>query len=328
MNDSLMKGKPVEHAESAEGVSAGLLVIDKPGGWTSRDVVNRLQRITGQRRCGHAGTLDPMATGVLVVCVGRATRLVPYVQDLAKQYRAEFRFGWRSNTDDAEGELEEVHAAELPTNAALTQKLSEYVGEIEQIPPQFSAVKVQGKRAYALARQGMEVALKPRRVRITRLELCQYTPPDWEVLLKCGSGTYVRSLGRDIGADFGCGAIMTSLVREAIGHFRLETAHTLESLTRENWQQALLPLVEAVRSLPCYECPSTAAQRFCQGRAIPFAELRPLASPADVGSDGRQLPPHCQPLAILNDRGDLLAIGCADEQDEQTVKPRLVLAAP
>lgn len=318
-----MADRQRRNSGSDEREAAGLLVIDKPAGWTSRDVVNRIQRITGIRRCGHAGTLDPLATGVLVVCVGRATRLVPYVQDLTKQYLASFRFGWRSNTDDIEGELEEVHAAELPSRSDLTQHLDQYRGEIEQIPPQFSAVKVQGKRAYALARQGTEVSLQPRRVTITHLELRQYTPPDWEVRMRCGSGTYVRSLGRDIGTDFGCGALMTSLVREAIGPFQLVTAQALEALSRENWRQALLPPVEAVRSLPCYECPPTSAQRLCQGRAILLAELSPLNTATAVERDPLQHLPPAQPLAILNQQGELLAIGFPDEQ---TVKPRLVLA--
>lgn len=285
----------------------GLLVINKPAGMTSRDVVNRVQRITRIKKCGHAGTLDPLATGVLVVCLGRGTRLVPYVQEQQKRYRAGFRFGWRSNTEDIEGELTPVLEPNFPDRQELQRQLTAMEGICQQVPPQFSAKKVKGRRAYDAARQGEVVELAPQAVRIDQLELLSYQPPDWDALVLCGSGTYVRSIGRDVGEFFGCGAIMTSLIREAIGEFSLEKSCTLEELEQQDWQRFLLPGGLAVTHLPRHVCNEEEKQHLLHGRRISAAEL--------FVEDGRD-------VALFDEQGKLISI--ATLQTDRTLKPHHV----
>jgi len=292
----------------------GILAINKSSGMTSRDVVNRVQRLTGIRKCGHAGTLDPMATGVLVVCIGRATRLVSYIQKMKKRYRAEFRFGLSSDTDDIEGELSPVLNFPFPDESGLRTALAEYLGEIEQIPPQYSAVKVKGQRAYRMAREGISVELQPRTVSIRRFDLLSYEPPDWEALIECGSGTYVRSLGRDLGLQFRCGAVMTCLCREAIGEFALEQALSLEELEQRNWKECLLPLRSAVSELPEIHCNRSQAENIRHGKAVPFSEI---SVPEDLSQEAQ--------IAMIDPEERLLAI-CENAISLQLIKPRIVFS--
>ena len=289
--------------------TCGLLVINKPAGMTSRDVVNRVQRVTRLKKCGHAGTLDPLATGVLVICLGRATRLVPYVQEMTKHYRAEFRFGLRSSTDDIEGDLEQVTDAVCPAGEQLALALGGIQGEIEQIPPRYSAIKVGGRRAYALARQGVPLELQPRRVRIDAIHLQRYTPPDWEAVIACGSGTYIRSIGRDIGERFGCGCVMTRLTREAIGQFSLETAIDLDQLEPESWQRQMVPPVQAVDKLPRQTCTPQEARQLFQGQSIPARGMLDLPAEEEV--------------AVLDEQGRLVAVTRLTQTG--LLKPHLVL---
>src|SRR5438105_3717785 len=173
----------------------GLLVLDKPGGMTSRAALDRAQRWFPRRtRLGHTGTLDPLATGVLVLCLGVATRLTEYVQRMKKTYRAGVRLGARSNTDDADGTVEAVRVDVVPAGEAILRCLDGFIGEIEPVPPAFSAAKVTGQRAYNRARRGEEVTLEPRRVRIDAIELVEYAYPHLGLLVHCGKGTYIRSL--------------------------------------------------------------------------------------------------------------------------------------
>lgn len=292
----------------------GILVINKSPGMTSRDVVNRVQRITEIRKCGHAGTLDPMATGVLVVCLGRATRLVSYVQKMRKHYRAAFRFGFTSDTDDIEGVVAAVSTPAYPSEAELQAALKDQLGEIEQVPPQYSAVNVKGQRAYKLARQGVKVDLQPRTVSIYQFQLLRYESPDWEAVIECGSGTYIRSLGRDLGQQFQCGAVMTSLCREAIGQFDLKQAVSLEELEQDNWQRHLIPLRAAAAELFEFHCNADQAANVRHGKAIPLAEI----SVEHNFSEEAQ-------IAIIDPQGQLLAI--AEIANElQLAKPRLVFS--
>lgn len=282
---------------------------------TSRDVVNHVQRITGIRRCGHAGTLDPLATGVLVVCLGRATRLIRFVQRMQKIYHAKFRFGYTSDTDDIEGRLEPVTGANLPGQNELEQTISTFLGEIKQVPPRYSAVKIRGKKAYQLARQGKEVELKPRTVSINKFQLLRYTPPDWEATIKCGSGTYIRALGRDIGRVFACGTVMTALCREAIGHFSLDDAVSLDEIEHDRWQKKLLPLGHAVTDLVQLQCCEKQAEDVRHGRTLPidaFSNLSNLATEND------------NEVALLNSQSELLAIAEIDSS-QKLIKPRIVL---
>ena len=224
----------------------GILNIHKPPHITSRRVVDVVQRLVRPAKAGHGGTLDPMASGVVVVCVGAATRLIPYVQQGRKEYRAKFQFGCRSNTDDITGELETVEDPPQPTAADVARALQNYVGEIDQVPPQFSAVHIDGRRAYKLARAGKSIDIPSRPVHVYRIDFLEYSFPHFDVEIECGSGTYIRSLGRDVGNDLGCGAVMTQLVRTRVGDYRLESAVELEALSPQTLPDALLSPLSAV----------------------------------------------------------------------------------
>ncbi|WP_146503089.1 tRNA pseudouridine(55) synthase TruB [Rubinisphaera italica] len=288
---------------------SGLLNINKPAGWTSRDVVNRVQNVIGIRRCGHAGTLDPLATGVLVVCFGRATRLVSYVQQSRKRYLAEFRFGFTSQTDDIEGELTPVPDAQFPSQSELQKAMQSFVGTIQQVPPRYSAVMVKGQRAYALARKGQEFELKSKPVRIDRFDLIDYQVPNCQAIIECGSGTYIRSLGRDIGAQFECGAVMTSLAREAVGDFSIDRAISIEDLTTENYKASVSAPVEAIRHLPFRLCTVSEAEWIRNGRPLSYHN-EALENQAEV--------------AILGAEGESLVAICEYRQEESLLKPRIV----
>lgn len=256
----------------------GILNVDKPSGLTSRDAVNCVERLLGRAKCGHAGTLDPVATGVLVVCVGQATRLIQYIQRMPKQYRAVFLLGRRSVTDDVEGEVELVDGAPMPTRAEVDAAQQQFVGEIQQRPPAHSAIMVGGRRAYDLARRGEDFELTPRTVSIYRLEILRYEYPELEMAIECGSGTYVRSLGRDLAASLGTAGVMASLVRTAIGQFRVEDAVRLDGLTTEVAMGKLQPPLGAVRGLPRIDLTEAQLLELRHGRPIAVrGVVRPLA---------------------------------------------------
>ena len=228
----------------------GALNIDKPIGLTSREVVDRVVRLVRPAKAGHAGTLDPLATGVLVVCVGHATRLIGMVQEGRKRYLARFVLGQRSDTDDITGVVAPGGDWSGLTRDHLNAALSEFVGRIAQVPPQFSAVHVQGKRAYDLARRGETVELAARFVDIYSLRLSDFQPPDFELEIECGSGTYVRSIGRDLGLRLGCGAVMTQLRRSAVGTFDVADAVSPDDLTAQSLSRLLTPAREIVSQYP------------------------------------------------------------------------------
>lgn len=254
----------------------GFLNIHKPAGCTSRDAVNRVVRRTRQKRCGHAGTLDPLATGVLVIALGPATRLVEYVQDQTKRYRAVFQLGLESDTDDVEGNVVVVPVERPPRRDEVEQVLAQFVGTIEQRPPAYSAIKVQGKRAYDLARKGNVVELAARPVYVESIVIESYAYPRLEVTITCGSGTYIRSIGRDAGKLLGTGAVMSDLVRTAVGSFTLETALTLEqleALAGEEWHAAVLPYRAGLASLPSWRVPEELRVAFLHGQKIQVADL-------------------------------------------------------
>jgi tRNA pseudouridine55 synthase len=258
----------------------GILNVDKPPGHTSRDVVNRVERLFQKVKCGHAGTLDPLATGVLVICVGPATRLIQYVQRLPKQYRAVFQLGRRSATDDTEGEVELVAGAPEPTRAEIEAALVPFLGDILQRPPSHSAIKVGGQRAYDLARRGEEFELPERTVSIYRIEVLRYEYPELELAIECGSGTYVRSLGRDLAAALGTAAVMSALVRTAIGGFRLEEAVALDDLTNSSVLERILPALVAVEALEKVPLSEKQLGELRHGRPV---EMRGVGVGAGVG---------------------------------------------
>ena len=228
----------------------GLLVLDKPAGITSRDAVDRAARwFPRKTKIGHAGTLDPLATGVLVLAIGQATRLIEYVQAMAKAYRTSIRLGATSDTDDADGTVTMNPPAVPPNEAAVRIAINQFVGEVEQVPPAYSAARVEGRRAYALARRGDDVTLAPRRVRIDRIDIRSYAWPDLELDVHCGKGTYIRSIARDLGTALGVGGYVTALRRLRIGSFTVEQAVPLDA-DPETVRGKLLPMANALESLP------------------------------------------------------------------------------
>jgi tRNA pseudouridine55 synthase len=231
-------------------VTSGLLNIHKPSGKTSRDVVDRVVRLVHPAKAGHAGTLDPLATGVLVVCVGSATRLIEYVQRMPKRYVGTFLLGRHSPTEDVEGEITLLEAPPEPTREALEEAATRFVGTIEQQPPVYSALKVAGRRAYDLARAGKPVDLQPRPITVFGMQVVSYAYPEMTLAIECNGGTYIRSLGRDLARALGTEAVMSALVRTAIGSLTLESALPLDTLTRARVAECLLPMSKAVEALP------------------------------------------------------------------------------
>jgi len=234
-------------------MTSGILPANKPAGVTSFDVVRHVRRGTGERRVGHAGTLDPMATGVLLVLVGQATRITEYLMDLPKTYRATIRLGVETTTYDAEGDVVAVANVDV-SETQLREALTPFVGEITQVPPAHSAVKVDGERAYSRARRGEDVAMKARPARVDRLELLRFDSPDAEIEVECGRGTYIRSIAHDLGAVLGCGAHLTALERTRVGPFTVEAcadeATLATAFEAAAWADLLQPVDYGLMKLP------------------------------------------------------------------------------
>jgi len=278
----------------------GLLVVDKPPGLTSHGVVARVRRLAGTRRVGHAGTLDPMATGVLVLGIDRGTRLLTYLVGGDKRYAATIRLGRSTITDDSEGDLTGEVSAEAVTDEAVRRSTGAFVGEVDQVPSAVSAIKIAGVRSYARVRRGEEVELPPRRVRITNLDVLEvrrvHDGPivlvDVDVEVGCSSGTYVRAIARDLGAALGVGGHLTALRRTVVGPFTLDEAVTLDEAA-ERGDAAAIPLAAAVqRLLARRDADAAEARMLANGR--PLAAVG-LSGPYGVfGPDGRV-------LAIVNE---------------------------
>ena len=226
----------------------GILVIDKSAGWTSQDVAAKLRGVFHERRVGHGGTLDPMATGVLPVFIGRATRAAEFLESAEKEYVAGLRFGVVTDTQDTSGTVLETAPVSV-TRAQVEAALRQFLGPIEQIPPMYSAIKIGGQKLYELARRGQEVARKPRSITIHELELLEGADADWTVRVRCSKGTYVRTLCHDLGRALGCGGCMSSLRRTRAGSFTLSQAVTMQQVLAfaagQDPQQLLMP-VDAV----------------------------------------------------------------------------------
>ena len=301
--------------------SCGVLNLDKPIGVTSRDVVNQVVRLVHPAKVGHAGTLDPLATGVLVVCVGHATRLISLAQEGRKRYLGRFTLGQRSDTDDVTGNLSAGGDWSGITRGDLVALLPEFTGRILQIPPQFSAVHVNGQRAYDLARRGEAVTLEPRPVDVGSIELVTFEPPDFELEIECGSGTYVRSIGRDLGERLGCGAVMKALRRTAVGPFDVSTSVSPDKLTRDSLAADLQPALKIVPHLVqrrLSEEEVIAIRRGQSIRALP--ESHPLPStkiePALKNDSDRR-------TALIDIEGVLVGIAEFDPQSHRLL-PRIV----
>jgi len=289
--------EPVEGLDHPSPDESGLVVVDKPGGMTSHDVVARIRRIAGTRKVGHAGTLDPMATGVLLVGVNRATRLLGHLALTEKAYDATIRLGEATTTDDAEGEVVRRTAARHLTEPDVRTAAKGFVGDIDQRPSAVSAVKVEGRRAYARVRAGEEVELPTRRVTVHELRVDEVRPDGDElavdVSVRCSSGTYVRALARDLGEVLGVGGHLTALRRTAVGPFDLGRAHSLDALAD---RFELLDLSEVAReAFATYRLDDEQAAHVRHGRRLDLV----LGAPAPVAL----LDPDGRFLALYEQRG-------------------------
>jgi tRNA pseudouridine55 synthase len=295
------------HKDTPSNLISGLLNLNKPTGVTSRDVVNGVTRLIRRIKVGHAGTLDPLASGVLVLCVGSATRLIEYVQRMPKTYRTTIRLGATSDTLDADGQVVEHPIPVIPDEATIREVLKTQVGTISQVPPQFSALKVAGQRAYDLARAGQTVELAAREVAIDRVELLSYDWPRLELEIDCGGGTYIRSIARDVGEALGCGGLVEILIRTRIGPFTLEGADEPADLNSPlDIERRLRPPVEALGEMPRMTIDENERADIVQGRSL-----------SRTGTPMGE-------IALLLEDGSLLAIAEADPETGK-VAPRRVL---
>ena len=282
---------------------AGFLVVDKPSGQTSHDVVDAARRWLGIRRVGHLGTLDPQATGVLPLVVRGATKLAPFFGSGRKTYVGTVRLGAVTDTLDGEGEILKRHEGALPGEAEVREALAGFLGEIEQIPPMFSAVKREGVALYKLARQGEEVEREPKQVTIHRLELTNFASPDVEISVECGTGTYVRTLAHDLGQALGCGGYLASLRRLGSQPFDIEMAHSFEACeeaSRAGKIDDLLIAPEKGLQFPVIRLAPPGARRVENGGDISPGTLeraKPGTRVTALGTDGRL-------IAILELRAD------------------------
>jgi tRNA pseudouridine55 synthase len=251
----------------------GILAIDKPAGWTSHDVVARMRRVTGQRQVGHAGTLDPLATGVLVVVLGRATRLSRYLMDAPKVYCAEVVLGAATVTDDVEAPLQTQADVSSLRRADVEAALPCFLGEIDQLPPSYAAVKREGRKLYELARQGADVPTFPRRVTIHDIDLLRWEPPRLRLRVRCAAGTYIRALARDIGTALAVGGYLHALRRVASGTFTVSDASTLSQLPdADSVRRRVEPLDRAVLGLPAIVLSEASLQAVRHGRPVMVVE--------------------------------------------------------
>jgi len=310
-------------AEVSTGMTAsaklfGVLNLLKPEGITSRDLVNRVQRLVKPAKVGHAGTLDPMATGVLLVCVGPATKLISLLQDGSKTYQTEFTLGMSSDTDDATGQIS------LPDTPAEPRQLAEIIphleamtGNVLQVPPDFSAVHVNGQRAYALARRGESLELNAKTVRIDEIKVLNYAWPKLELEITCGSGTYIRSIARDLGLQLGCGALMSRLERTRVGNFSITESLPDEQITVATIHERIRPAVEIVAELPAFDCSADDVGHLVCGRLVRLDRAR-LRDAKDV------IPGEVVALTRA-EFSELLALAVVT--DNLQLQPRTVFAA-
>ena len=273
---------------------SGVLVVDKPIGLTSHEVVQIIRRGTYIRRAGHTGTLDPRASGVLVVLLGPAVRLSEYVSASDKRYQAVIQLGKTTDTYDADGKVLTSNPVDNITEAQFEEALQQFVGEIEQVPPPYSAIKIKGRKAYEMARQGEEFDLQPRKINMYSLELLEWAPPEAVIDVYCSSGTYIRSLANDLGKVLGCGAHLVGLRRTKSGRFTLRDAVPLRKLREafddSSWYQYVIPAAEALSDWPSIELTETDVDAIRHGHRIP--------GEAGIGKMARG----------IGDQGDLIAL--------------------
>jgi tRNA pseudouridine55 synthase len=305
----LKQGEEMNREDHIKNVVSGVLVVDKPVGLTSHDVVQIIRRGTNIRRAGHTGTLDPRASGVLVVLIGPAVRLSEYVSASDKRYQATIRLGSSTDTFDAEGRITSSASVDSITEEQFEEILEQYVGEIEQVPPPYSAIKIGGRKAYEMAREGEEVNLEPRVIQVYSLELLEWDPPEAVVDVFCSSGTYVRSLANDLGNALGVGAHLVGLRRTKSGRFTLRDAVPLrrlqEAFVAGDWYKYLIPAAEALADWPMVELDGDQVELVRHGHRVQ----------ADSGSKGW--------ARGVSEQGDLVALLEVDE-DSNEWQPRKV----
>ncbi len=288
----------------------GVLVVDKPAGMTSAAVVRRVKRSLGVKRIGHTGTLDPMATGVLPLCLGEATKVAGYLLADDKTYEGQLELGLETDTLDIEGEVtrRDPDAGRAVTETALGEVMTAFVGPGQQVPPMYSALKHQGKRLHELARAGREVVREPRPIVIHQLDLLHFRSPRADFSVHCSKGTYVRSLVADIGARLGCGACLTALRRVQSGPFRLANSLQLSEITIENIAGRLMSPSVVLAHLPALVVPKDLVSRIANGQRLPVSKLMPSGeAPPVAPSDG----PEAVLRLVLED-GELLALASID----------------
>lgn len=249
----------------------GVLHLDKPLGMTSHDVVNVVRRIAGFRRVGHSGTLDPLASGLLILCLGKATRLLEFLVGLDKVYIAQVRFGQETETYDREGRVIRENPVDF-SDSDLRQALASYTGQIDQSPPMYSAVKVDGQPLYKLARQGHSIERPVRQVTIYWIHQLAWKSPYLEIEIKCSSGTYIRSIAHDLGTTLGCGAHLSSLRRVRIGRYSVKKAIQLDQLDKGNFEKFLHPSDSAVEDLPKISLTQIETRKISHGQRILIAD--------------------------------------------------------
>ncbi len=282
----------------------GIILIDKPQDWTSHDVVAKLRGILHERRIGHSGTLDPLATGLLVVFVGRATRAVEFAEADSKEYIAGLRLGLSTDTQDISGNVI-AECSDLPDEGAVRRAVNSFIGDIEQIPPMYSAIKIGGKKLYELARKGQSVERAPRKITVSSIEIIGREGGDYLLKIACSKGTYIRTLCNDIGASLGCGACMSSLRRVRAGAFSIEDAHSIDEVENAvndgRVVDIMLPVDTLFSALPELKVSESAAKRLKTGNIIKISA-------------------HDCDYRVYSESGEFLLAGKAENGKLKTIK--------
>jgi tRNA pseudouridine55 synthase len=308
----------VRQRDLEEATFHGALLVDKPEKVTSHDVVATVRRLARQRRCGHTGTLDPFATGLLVICLGKATRLAQFVSGTSKSYLATVRFGYATDTYDRTGEVVGEPSDSMPDREAVLAALEGFRGVQQQRPPLFSAKRIDGKRSHRLARAGVEVKPAAATVEVLNLELLDYEPPRAQLSLSVSSGTYVRSLAHDLGEKLGCGAHLEELRRTRIGSFAVEEASTLDELSRLAHQnrlsERLVSPAELLRELPRVNVAGEAVKLLVHGRDVPPDQWE--------GPSGSDRPRG--PIRVCDEEGELVSVAYVHEPSG-ALRPDIVI---
>lgn len=288
--------------------NSGFFIIHKPQGKTSHDIVAAIRRLTGTKKVGHTGTLDPMATGVVIVPLSSATRLIQYTHGFTKTYEATMTLGATSTTDDAEGGITPENIGSQPTQTAVEDALSTYAGKSQQIPPRYAAIKIRGKKLYEYARQRKEVARTPRPITIHAMTLLKYAYPLLTIEATVSTGTYIRALARDLGKTLGTGAYVSALHRRAIGPWTDNQAVSMEDINSNNWHQHLHPIHELVEHLAPITFTPANVVKLQQGRAVV----------------GDQATPPNTPLALYTEANTLFGIGTYNPVSS-SISPKVIL---